>query len=259
MQCEEILNCQTWKLGLFGRRSFSQIKSGGTSQPTHWPLPMRAAAKPGLEVEPVDEAGKAGARASATTMVVTNNISNRGILSTHLPRSSSTSHPQGSNSNHNSHPPGGSSSSSNIHSHSSGDRGISRRPSDPGPTGRDHLPVSSSTPGPAGRGHLPNSSTVAEDLTRGDDIIGKAISRTDTRFCVSGAVRRSISTRHGPHRHRGAVPGIIGRIALRRYVHGQRFPLPAPARDPEIECIGYPRCGAAVRRRHGSSTGVPDG
>ena len=159
MQCEEILNCQTWKLGLFRRRSFSQIKSGGTPQLTHWPLPMRAAAKPGLEVDPVDEAGKAGARTSATTMVVTNNISIRGILSTHFPRSSSTSHPHGSNSNHNSHPPGGSSSSSDIHSHSSGDRGISRRPTDPGPTGRDHLPVSSSIPGPAGRGHFPNSST----------------------------------------------------------------------------------------------------
>ena len=185
MQCVEVLNCQTWKLGLFGRRRFSQIKSGGTPQPTRWLLPMRAAAKPGLEVEPVDEAGKAGAQTSATTMVVTNNISNMGILSTHLPRSSSTSHPHGSNSNHNSRPPGG----------SSGDRAISRRPSDSGPTGIDHLPVSSSTPGPAGRGHLPNSSAVAQGLTRGDDMIGEAISRTGSRFCVSGAVRRSSSPR----------------------------------------------------------------
>ena len=112
----------------------------------------------------MDEAGKAGARASATTMVVTNNISNRGILSTHLPGSSSTSHPHGSDINHNSRPLGSSSSSSDIHSHSSGDRGISRRPTDPGPTG--------------GKGHLPNSSTVVEGPTSGDDIIGEAISRT---------------------------------------------------------------------------------
>ena len=156
-------------------------------QPTRWPLLMRAAAKPRLEVEPVDEAGKAGPRASATTVVVTSNNSNRGIPSTHLPRSSSTSHPHGSDSN--SHPPGSSSSSSDIHSHSSGDRGISRRPPDPGPTDRDHIPISGSTPGPAGRGHLLNSSTVADGLTCGDDIIGEAISRTGSRLCASGAVR----------------------------------------------------------------------
>ena len=134
------------------------------------------------------EAGKAGPRASATTMVVANNISNRGTLSRHPPSSSntsSTSHPHGSDSSHNSRPPGS--------SHSSGDRGISGRPPDPGPTGRDHLPVSSSTPGPGGRGHLPNSSTVAEGPTRGDDIIGETISRTGSRPCVSGAVRWSIS------------------------------------------------------------------
>ena len=58
---------------------------------------------------------------------------------------------------------------------------------------RDHLPVSSSTPGPAGRCHLPNNSTVAGGPTRGDDIIGEATSRTGSRPCVSGAVRRSIS------------------------------------------------------------------
>ena len=39
----------------------------------------------------------------------------------------------------------------------------------------------------------------------------------------------------------------------------QRFPLPASVLDPEQERIGYPRCGAAVRRRHGSSTGIPGG
>ena len=92
MRCEVTLTLKTWILGLLGRRSFSQIKSGGTLQPTRWPLLMRAAAKQGLEVEHVDEAGKAGARASATTMVITNQISNRGILR-HLPGSSSTSHP----------------------------------------------------------------------------------------------------------------------------------------------------------------------
>ena len=191
MRCEGIWNYQTWKLGLFVRGSSSQNKSGGTPQPTRWPLLMGAAAKPGLEGEPVDEAGKAGAWASATTVVVTSKISKRGILSTPIPRSSSTNQPpHGSDSN--SRPPG---SSSDIHSHSSGDRGISRRPPNPGPTGRDHLSVSSSTPGPAGRGHLPNSSTVAEGLTRGDDIIGEAISRTGSKFCVSGAARRSISSR----------------------------------------------------------------
>ena len=42
----------------------------GVPRPTREPLPMRAAAKPGLEVEPVDEVGKAGAQAGATTMVV---------------------------------------------------------------------------------------------------------------------------------------------------------------------------------------------
>ena len=152
----------------------------------------------------MDEAGKAGAWTSATAMAVTENISNRGILSRHLPGSSSSSHPHGSDSNQNSHLPG---SSSGIHSHSSGDRGINRRPPDPGPTGRDHLPVSSSTPGPAERGHLPNSRTVAEGPTRGDDIFGEAISRTTSRPCVSGAVRPSISPKTAgqlrPHpRHR---------------------------------------------------------
>ena len=194
MRGEEILNCQICKLGLFGRRSSSKNKSGGTPQPTRWPLLIWAVAKPELKMEPVDETGKAGARASATTVAASNNISNRGILRTHLPhlpRSTSTSHPHASNSNHYSRPPGG--SNSDIHNHSSGDRGIRRRLTDPGPTGRDHLPVSSSTSGPGGRGHLPNSSTVAEGLTCGDDIIGEAIRRTGSRLCVSGAVRRGIS------------------------------------------------------------------
>ena len=193
MRSEVTLTLKTWRLSLLGRRSFSQIKSGGMPQPARWPLLMRAAANTGLEVEHVDEASKAGARASATTMVVTNNTSNRGILSRHLPGSSSTSHPHGNESSHNGRPPGSSNSSSDIHSHSSGDRSISGRPPDPELTGRDHLFVSSSTPEPAGRGHLPNSSTVAEGPTRSFDIIGEAISRTGSRPCVSGAVRRSIS------------------------------------------------------------------
>ena len=178
--------------GLVRAEKFQSHQERKTPQPPRWPLPMRAAAKPGLEVEPVDEAGKEGARASATTVVVTNNISDRGTLSRHAPGSSNTSSTSNPHGSHNSRPPGSSSSSSSIHSHSSGDRGISRRHPDPGRTGRDHLPVNSSTPGPAGRGHLPNSSTVAEGPTRGDDIVGEAISRTGSRFCVSCAVRRSI-------------------------------------------------------------------
>ena len=78
MRYEVTLTFKTWRLGLLGQKSFSRTRIGGAPQPTRWPLLMRAAAKPGLEVEPVDEAGKAGARASATRMVLTNNISNRG-------------------------------------------------------------------------------------------------------------------------------------------------------------------------------------
>ena len=150
----------------------------------------------------MDDAGRAGSRASVTTVVATNNTINRGILSTHLPRSSSTSYPYGSDSN--SRPPGSSSSSSDIHSHSSGDHGISRSPPDPGPTIRDHLPVSSSTPGPAERVHLPNSSTIAEGLTRGYDIIGKAISRTGSRFC-----QWCSEAEHFPADCRAAAPASV--------------------------------------------------
>ena len=60
------------------------------------------------------------------------------------------------------------------------------------------------------------------------------------------------STGYGPHRHRGTVPGIIGRRALRRHVRGQRFSLPAPIRDPGQERIRHSRCGAAVCGRHGT-------
>ena len=66
-------------------------------------------------------------------------------------------------------------------------------------------------------------------------------------------------TRPGPHRHRGTVPGILGRLAVRRHVCGQRFPLSAPILDTGQERIGHIRSGAAVRYRHGSSTGIPDG
>ena len=67
------------------------------------------------------------------------------------------------------------------------------------------------------------------------------------------------STGHGLHRHRGTVPGIIRRLALRRHVRGQRFSLPAPIRDPGQERIRHSRCGAAVCGRHGTSARIPDG
>ena len=50
------------------RRDFSRTKRGGMPQLTREPLPMRTAAAPGLEMEPVDEAATAGAQPSATTM-----------------------------------------------------------------------------------------------------------------------------------------------------------------------------------------------
>ena len=39
----------------------------------------------------------------------------------------------------------------------------------------------------------------------------------------------------------------------------QRFSLPAPVRDPGQERIFHPRCGAALRCRHGSSASASDG
>ena len=59
------------------------------------------------------------------------------------------------------------------------------------------------------------------------------------------------STGHGSHRHGGTVPEIIRRLALRRHVRGQRFPLSAPVRDPGEERIGHPRCGTYLRGRQG--------
>ena len=85
---------------------------------------------------------------------------------------------------------------------------------------------------------------------------GKGYPRADT---APHHVPGNVSTRHGPHRHRGAVPGIIGRLVIRRHVRGQRFPRPALVRDPGQERIGHPRCGAAVCGRHESSASVPDG
>ena len=84
---------------------------------------------------------------------------------------------------------------------------------------------------------------------------GKGNPRADT---APHYVPGSGCSQHGPHRHRGAVPGIIGRLVI-RHVCGQRFPLPAPVRDPGQERIGHPRCGAAVWGRHGSSASVLDG
>ena len=54
---------------------------------------------------------------------------------------------------------------------------------------------------------------------------GKGHLRADT---APHHVPGSGSTRHAPHRHRGTVPGIIGRLATRRHVCGQRFPLQRP-------------------------------
>ena len=83
-------------------------------QPTRKPLPIRAAAEPGLEEEPIGKATTADAQLSATTMVevATSNrvIHNRCIL--------------GSNSSHNiinDSRSNGSTSSGDIRSHSSGD------------------------------------------------------------------------------------------------------------------------------------------
>ena len=147
------------------------------------------------------EAGKADAQASATTMVEVE-TSIRVIYSRCAPGSSS----------HNSFPHGSSSSSSDdIRSHNSEDRGISS--STPGPAGRDHLPISSSTPGPAGRDQPPNSSTGAECPTSGDGI-GEETSRTEISHtgsdtCVSGAARMSVSPQGAgqlrPHQRRSIV------------------------------------------------------
>ena len=134
-----------------------------------------AAVEPGLKMEPVGEAGKADAQASATTMaeVATSNK----VIRNRCTPGSNTSFPHGNDSSHNSRPHGSSSSSGgDIRSHNSGDCGIC-----------------SSTPGPAGRDPLPNSNTGAESPTSGDNNIREEISRTGSGACVSGVARRSIS------------------------------------------------------------------
>ena len=183
-------------MGLLGRRASSRTKRGEIRQPTCYPLPMRAAAEPGLEVEPVGEAGKADAPASTTTMVEVA-TSNRVIHNRCTP-GSNTSRPHGSDSSHNIRPYGSSSSSScssssDIRSHNNGDGGIS-----------------SSTPGLAGRDLLHKNSTGAEHLTSGDNDIGEEISRTGTSgACISGAARRSTSLQSTgqlrPHQRRSIV------------------------------------------------------
>ena len=115
---------------------------------------MRAAAKPGLEVEPVDEVGKVGAQPGVTTMAVAV-ISSKDIRG-RCTLGSSTSHPRRC---HNSRAHGSntsiSSSSRDFRSHNSRDRSISSPT--PGAAGREHLTISSPTPGEAGENHLPNS------------------------------------------------------------------------------------------------------
>ena len=134
---------------------------------------MRAAAKPGLEVEPVDEVGRAGAQAGATTMVVaaiSKDIRGRCTMG------SSTSHPRRCR---NSRLHGSSSSSSttsrNFHSYNSRDRTTS------GPTS-----------GAAGEDH-PTCSGEEEQTTSVDHNIGEEISLTSSASCVSSAAKRIIS------------------------------------------------------------------
>ena len=61
------------------------------------------------------------------------------------------------------------------------------------------------------------------------------------------------STRHGPHRHRGTVPGILGRLAVRRHVCGQRFTLSAPIRDTDKSTSAI----LGVVQRFAADMGVP--
>ena len=150
---------------------------------------MRVAAKPGLEVEPVDEAGKAGAQAGATMMVVAT-ISSKDIRGRCTPGSSTSRLRR----YHNSHPHGSSSSSTStsrdFRSHIRRDR--STISPTPGAPGRKHLTISSPTPGATGEDHLPNSGEE-ERITSGDYNIGEEISDTSSAPCISSAVRRSNS------------------------------------------------------------------
>ena len=143
--------------------------------------------QPGLEVEPVDEAGKAGAQAGDTTMVVAA-TSSKDIRGRCTP-DSSTSRPRRCHSNR-PHDSTSTSTSRNFRSHISRDRSTSS--STPGAAGREHLTISSPTPGAAGEDHLPNSGEQ-ERLTNGDHHIGEKISHTSSAPRVSSAARRSIS------------------------------------------------------------------
>ena len=140
-------------------------------------------------MEPVDEAGKAGAQAGATTMVVAA-ISSKDIRG-RCTLGSSSSHPRRC---HNSRTHGSSSNSTStsrdFRSHSSRDRSINSPT--PGAAGREYLTISRPTPGAAGEDHLP-SSGEEERITSGGHNIGEDISHTSSAPCVSSAVRRSIS------------------------------------------------------------------
>ena len=176
-------------MGWLAWRSFSRNKRGGAPRPTREPSAMRAVAKPGLKMESVDEAGKAGAQAGATTMVVAA-ISSKCIRGRCNP-GSSTSHPRQC---HNSYVNGSTSTSSStsrdFRSYNSRDRSINSPT--PGGNGREHLTISSPTPGAAGEDLLPNSGEE-ERITSEDHNIGGEISHTSSASCVSSAARRGSS------------------------------------------------------------------
>ena len=93
---------------------------------------MRAAAKPGLEVGPVDEAGRAGAQAGATTTVgaaISKDIRGRCTMG------SSTSHPRRCR---NSRTNGNSSSSSSSSTSRNFNRDRTTGSPTPGAAGEDH-------------------------------------------------------------------------------------------------------------------------
>ena len=135
---------------------------------------MRAAAKPELEVDPMDEVGRAGAQAGATTMVVA--AISKGIRG-RCTLGGSTSHPRRC---HNSRTHGSTSSSSSTShdfcSYNSRDRTIS-----------------SPTSGAAEEDH-PTSSGEEERTTSIDHNIGEEISLTSSASCFSSAARKSTSS-----------------------------------------------------------------
>ena len=112
--------------GIARAESFKSDQERRNASATRWPLPMRAAAEPGLEVEHVGEAATADAQSSATTMVEV--ATSKRIIHNRCIQGSSSAH-----STINSRP-NGSSSSGDIRSRSRG--GIRS--------------ISSTIPGPAG-------------------------------------------------------------------------------------------------------------